>query len=105
MRPIDVREAFEAAATARELQPALEPGFELIRDRLSYLAGLRVGEIAALTVRDVIDSKIREQLRYGRKSPRAATAASPVSTGRLPIAVGAGLSPGSRIPMPARRSS
>ncbi|MFT4161805.1 tyrosine-type recombinase/integrase [Shinella sp.] len=32
---------------------------------LSHLAGLRVGEIAALTVRDVIDSegKIREQLR------------------------------------------
>jgi len=32
---------------------------------LSHLAGLRVGEIAALTVRDVIDSegKVREQLR------------------------------------------
>ncbi len=32
---------------------------------LSHLAGLRVGEIAALTVRDVLDSdgKVREQLR------------------------------------------
>lgn len=32
---------------------------------LSHLAGLRVGEIAALTVRDVIDSegKVREQIR------------------------------------------
>jgi integrase/recombinase XerD len=32
---------------------------------LSHLAGLRVGEIAALTVHDVIDSdgKVREQLR------------------------------------------
>lgn len=32
---------------------------------LSHMAGLRVGEIAALTVRDVIDSegKVREQLR------------------------------------------
>ncbi|MEB3047689.1 tyrosine-type recombinase/integrase [Rhizobium mulingense] len=32
---------------------------------LSHLAGLRVGEIAALTVRDIIDSdgKVREQLR------------------------------------------
>ena len=39
------------------------------RDRmaiiLSHMAGLRVGEIAALTIRDVIDSegKVREQIR------------------------------------------
>lgn len=103
---------------------------------LSYLAGLRVGEIAALTVKDVIDSegKVREQIklaaaitkggharvvfvseRLRREIERSwpircvslwrSSTRTLASMERPRIAVAAGSSPSSPIPVSAPRSS